>query len=360
MNDEHELEDFVEDPSEGESPEEFRERMQESSLSSVELVGELYYGEELVVKETSFGGNVALFNLIFFKKTKNGFKEHRLYIKTFSDEVIEWLKDQPRGLFIRISGLLESNGSKCYVNAKKIEPVDDGAARFRFDQIRREMQEAGEEPATQEDLEEATRNIRRIRFADRELAMARGGICEKDEGKDEGCGLHVELELGGKSMDPRDPKSLRDREVVRSLMDDLDLSYKREKQGQERERGRVERLKSERYVEDEDERGLEEAWERKRRSMLSGEPKSPMDFSPDRMSRMAEELEGTNRLSDHPGPECSPAGHQGWREREEAEQERERVREPFEPRRQLPADDPPSPPKKSRMFSGKKRSAWSQ
>ena len=307
-------------PYEDETPEEFRERMQESSLSRVELVGELYYGDELAVRETKFG-DVALFNLIYFKKTRNGFKEHRLYIKTFSADVIEWLREQPKGLFIRISGVLESNGNKCYVNAKKIEPMDDEVERDRYAQIRKEMQQNQETPADEEDLAEASAKIRRIRFADRTLAMARGGICADPE---EGV-LQVEIELGAEGK-------VEDARLVQSMVNGLDESYKRRS------------LPDDRKAPFDDEE-LAAAWKEKRRE-LEREPRR-FDANCD-VDSLAGDLDMSEKLKPEETSERrAEPEHQGWKQQAAVP---------------IPAPTPASAPEQTQakkpMFSNKKKSSW--
>lgn len=139
---EEELENFEEEEREEESKSEEERALEIFNddelqnlwcyVNQVSLQGRLYFRNEIKIDDTTISNKVASFNLLIKKKTKNGVKRHRIYVKTYNKEIIEWLSEQKVGTWVKVEGRLEAASSKTYVNATSITAFSDERIKAIF------------------------------------------------------------------------------------------------------------------------------------------------------------------------------------------------------------------------------------
>lgn len=155
------------------------------------IQGELYFAKDrIMVSDTNFGQEVACFNILVKKATHKGIVTHRLYVKTYNKDIIEWLKDKPIGTLMRVEGNLENLYGKNYINAKYISAYTDEYINEMRENLRKAeetdwsqtvAQDAKmDRPDTLASMREAERKLFQIRNQAR-LVSLKAGDCFSDE-----------------------------------------------------------------------------------------------------------------------------------------------------------------------------------
>lgn len=104
-------------------------------VNQVSLQGRLYFKDEIKIDDTTISNRVASFNLLIKKKTKNGVKRHRIYVKTYNKDIIEWLTNQEVGTWVKVEGRLEAASNKTYVNATSITAFSEERMKAIFENV---------------------------------------------------------------------------------------------------------------------------------------------------------------------------------------------------------------------------------
>lgn len=88
------------------------------------VVGRLHFKDTLKIRQGAFG-DYAVFSLYIESPGKDYRRKYYLFIKAFDPRIVEWLKQQPNGTFIKIYGNLEAFNGSMYIKARDIFPVMD-------------------------------------------------------------------------------------------------------------------------------------------------------------------------------------------------------------------------------------------
>lgn len=148
-------------------------------VNQVSLQGRLYFRNEIKIDDTTISNKVASFNLLIKKKTKNGVKRHRIYVKTYNKEIIEWLTEQKVGTWVKVEGRLEAASSKTYVNATSITAFSDERIKAIFEGFNEvdsatqnvDWKDFDKNRADPEINKEALRKLKEIKQQTRKIAM---------------------------------------------------------------------------------------------------------------------------------------------------------------------------------------------
>ena len=110
-------------------------------VNQVSLQGRLYFKDEIKIDDTTISNRVASFNLLIKKNTKNGVKRHRIYVKTYNKDIIEWLMQQEVGTWVKVEGRLEAASNKTYVNATSITAFSEERMKAIFENYKNDEYE---------------------------------------------------------------------------------------------------------------------------------------------------------------------------------------------------------------------------
>lgn len=172
--------------------------------NSVTVTGRLYFKDHIKVDDTTISNQVASFNLLIKKKKKNGIKAHRIYVKTYNKNVIEWLQDQKVGTWVRVEGHLEAVSSKTYINAMSIQAFTEEHLRAAFGEKEedRDMPLTFPEAGQSENNRLTIQKLKQIKSQAKTISMVSDKvIIDPEDGEDEAIATAVGVKLSPKEIE---------------------------------------------------------------------------------------------------------------------------------------------------------------
>lgn len=153
-------------------------------VNQVSLQGRLYFKDEIKVDDTTISNKVASFNLLIKKKTKNGVKRHRIYVKTYNKDIIEWLTHQEVGTWVKVEGRLEAASNKTYVNATSITSFSEERIKaiFEMDDVAPNVDWTDYDKTVEPEInKKAMQKLKQIKQQTRQLAANANSVYVDDE-----------------------------------------------------------------------------------------------------------------------------------------------------------------------------------